>query len=89
MRKLSLKRRKQNRKYLKLRLEYLDEHPYCESGLCPRMLAIEIHHKKGRTAELLTDARYFLAVCRCCHDYIENNVSEAKEKGLSLSRLEK
>lgn len=88
MRKFSLKRQKENREYLKKRKAYLEEHPYCEAEIqCHGLLAIEIHHKKGRCGLLLTDIKYFLAVCRTCHDWIEENVIQAKELGLSLDRL--
>lgn len=90
IRNRSLKRAKQEREYLKLNREYLEEHPYCEvSWMCCGLLATEIHHKKGREVDLLTNVRYFLAVCRMCHQYIELHPIEAKEKGFSLSRLEK
>ncbi len=86
IRKRSLKRAAQEREYAKLRKVYLFTHPTCEVGGCGCQ-ATEIHHRKGRIGDLLTDETYFLAVCRSHHNYIELHPEEAKEKGYSLSRL--
>lgn len=77
-------------KYLLVRAETLSERKHCEARVpgCT-IRATEIHHMKGRIGSLLTDKRYFLAVCRNCHNYIEMNPLWAKEKGFSLSRLKK
>lgn len=89
MRNRSLKRQKQEREYKIVKAAYLEEHPYCEAEwMCHGLLAVEIHHKKGRIGDLLCDKKYFLAVCRMCHDRIEQHPKEAKEQGFSLSRLE-
>lgn len=84
IRKLSKKRAKQNREYSTLRKQFLELNPNCR--VCG-IEATDIHHKKGRTGHLLTDIRFFLPVCRRCHQRIELNPSWAKEKGYSLSRL--
>lgn len=70
--------------------EYLEENPYCEAKLnvCTYQ-AIEVHHKKGRIGDLLNDKKYFLSVCRNCHEWIESHPKEAKELNLSISRLAK
>lgn len=89
----SKKRAKEERDYSTVRKEYLEEHPICE--VCIRennpykYPATEIHHKKGRIGPLLTDSRYFLAVCRDHHEFIENNPKWAKLKGYSINRLTK
>lgn len=85
---LSTKRAKQNREYSKVRKDYLIKHPKCEVKGC-RFIATEIHHTKGRIGDLLTDERYFLAVCHSHHVEIENHPEIAKEKGYSQSRLKK
>ena len=85
----STKRAKQEREYMKIRAKFLEENPYCQAEwMCCGLLATEIHHKKGKINDLLTDVRYFLAVCRICHQHIELHPKEAKELGFSLSRLE-
>lgn len=85
---LSKKRQKQDRVYQTLRKVYLENHQLCKAQLggCTGN-STEIHHKKGRTEQLLTDIQYFLPVCRNCHDFIEMNSKKAKELGLSLNRL--
>lgn len=82
----SKKRAKQNREYSKVRKEYLIAHPKCEVKGC-RFIANEVHHIKGRIGDLLTDERYFLAVCNEHHKQIESSPEWAKEKGYSQSRL--
>lgn len=90
MRQISKKQSANLRIYKKVREIYLNDNPNCEAKLqgCSYE-ATEIHHKKGRVGNLLQDDFYFLAVCRCCHVWIEENPVKAKELGLSLSRLEK
>ena len=46
----------------------------------------DVHHMKGRIGPLLTDTKFFLAVCRSCHTWIEEHPKEAKELGYSISR---
>lgn len=82
----SAKRAKQEREYANLRKVYLFTHPTCEVIGCG-CEATEVHHKKGRVGDLLTDERFFLAVCRSHHNYIELHPIEAKEQGYSLNRL--
>lgn len=90
MRKVSKKQSANLRQYKKVRESYLESNTNCEAKLngCTYE-STEIHHKKGRIGSLLQNDSYFLAVYRNCHHYIELNTIEAKEKGFSLSRLEK
>lgn len=79
---------KEDREYLKRRAKYLQEHPVCQCGAigCTGV-ATEIHHRKGRGIWLLV-VKFFLAVCRHCHDKIEAEPAWAKENGYSLDRVE-
>lgn len=89
IKKVSAKRAAQEREYKKLRKEYLKVHPICEAALpqCSKV-ATDIHHKAGRGKHLLnTDT--WMASCRNCHTYIETHPAESKERGFSLSRLNK
>ena len=79
----SVKRASQERLYNKVRAEYLDFNKYCDR--CNNV-ATEIHHMKGREGNLLNDQEYFMATCRSCHIWIENNPNEAKKEGWSLNR---
>ena len=83
----SSKQQKLEALYSILRTKYLQHHPYCEAHLpgC-QINASDIHHKKGRTGDLMLDDTEFLAVCRMCHGWIETNHVDAKLLGLSKSR---
>lgn len=86
--KMSVKRSLENKEYLKVRLEYLNENQVCEvkTPACTRW-ATTVHHKRGRTGDLLTNRDHFLGACFTCHSYIEENPDWAKRHGLSESRL--
>ena len=84
----SPKRAKQEREYSKVRRTFLLSSPVCTAQL-PNICthhSTDVHHKKGRIGELLTDVTFFLSVCRQCHDWIEMHPIEAKELGFSISR---
>jgi hypothetical protein len=80
----SSKRAGEEREYLRRREKYLLMHPECE---CCGGEATELHHKAGRIGKLLINVMYFMAVCRECHVWIEQNPLEAKEQGYSINRL--
>jgi len=85
---VSEKRKSQNKEYTKVRKQFLIEHPRCQVRGCNKV-SEEIHHRRGRTGDLLTDPKFFLAVCRDHHMEIEQDPVWAKEQGYSLSRLKK
>lgn len=86
--KVSDSRKEDEKKYKKVRKQYLKDFPECEANLpgCKKKSS-EIHHKRGRIGGLLYDVRYFLACCNSCHRLIEANSLYARKAGLSLSRL--
>lgn len=84
IRKVSKKQAGKIRDYLKVRLVFMNDNPFC--AVCGKS-ATDVHHRKGKIGELLTVARHFLAVCRSCHTQIEENPEWAKEQGYSLNRL--
>jgi len=84
---VSEKRKLENELYKVVSKEYLKDHKFCECG-CGRK-AVEIHHMRGRIGSLLCDIRYFKAVASSCHRTIELNPKQAKENGMSQSRLKK
>ena len=49
---------------------------------------LTIHHKRGRNKYFL-DTSTWIAVCMCCHQWIETHVEQAKLLGFSESRLSK
>jgi hypothetical protein len=78
-----------DKKYSKLRLKLLEEHPDCQAkivNICSGS-STQCHHKAGRIGKLYTDYSKFLAVCHNCHQYIELHVEWAKKQGFSLNRL--
>lgn len=83
--KKSPKQKNREREYLKLRKEYLKNNKICE--ICKIAVATDMHHKKGRIGDNLF--KDFLAVCRNCHTFVEENPKIAKELGYSDSRLKK
>jgi len=85
IRRVSVKRSKQESLYSVNRKKYLEKHEVCEC--CNSTPSTEIHHKKGRVEDLIHDSRYFMAVCRGCHEYIELNPEWAKKNMFSLDRL--
>ena len=74
--------------YKRRRNIFMADNPICMANIegCTRE-ATECHHALGRVGDLLTDVRYFKAVCHSCHVWIENHPAEAKEKGLSGTRF--
>lgn len=90
MKPVADKRRKQNAEYSVVRVEFLTDNPVCQIQVegCTHE-ATEVHHKKGRIDKLLTNKEFFCAACSSCHHWAEMNPDEAKEKGVSISRLKK
>lgn len=85
----SQKRSKEERLYTAQRIIFLQENPMCQAhlpGICTKH-ATDVHHKMGRIGELLLKILYWLAVCRACHEWIENHPTEAQEKGFSIKRI--
>jgi hypothetical protein len=60
-----------------------------ENKVCPitKKPTTDVHHKKGRTGSLYLDKRYWIALSREGHIYVEENPEWAKENGYSLKRL--
>lgn len=86
----SPKRILEDAEYSAKRKLFLVKHPMCEAhlaGICTQY-ATDVHHMAGRLGDLLLDIRYWKAVCRACHTWIELHPIEAKEAGLSISRHE-
>lgn len=87
MRRVSIKRQKQREEYKPIRLEYLQAHEFCE--LCQENPSQEIHHKRGTNGDRLNDNNFFMAVCRPCHVYIENNRAWSYANGYLIKRNNK
>ena len=78
--KESKKRKVANNEYKALRKVYLENHPLCEVKLkgCSKK-ATEIHHDQGRGIKL-NDVANFVAICRNCHNIVENQNLTIKTK---------
>jgi hypothetical protein len=88
LKRRSKKRSKQEAEYSKLRLLYLTKNYFCEARLpACSLTATDIHHKKGRVNEDLTDNTEWMAVCRSCHNWIETHPIEATELNFRKSKL--
>lgn len=86
--KVSEKQIERLAKYRKVRDQFMKDHPNCQAQLqgCT-IKATDTHHAKGKIGDLLTDKRYFKALCRSCHNYVETHPNQSKEMGLSADRL--
>lgn len=60
----------------------MKDHPVCE--VCGLEPSVDLHHKKGRSGDLLFDTKFFMAVSRKCHDRIHQNPKWAKESGFLI-----
>jgi len=85
--KVSPKRMEENKVYSILREQFLLGKwcAYHGHGCIPTT----VHHAKGRIGTLLLNVKYWVPLCMQAHEWVERNPKEAKEKGLSVSRLEK
>ena len=83
LRKRTAKRAGEERQYSKERKVFLLANPVCKrcSGK-----ASDAHHQKGRIGSLLLDKRFWIPVCRSCHDWITEFSTAAIEQGYSFKR---
>ena len=97
---VSKKQQRLNIRYLRARKAFLLNPKNRMCAVYPHQKATEVHHKMGRRGyadenarandvPLIIDIRYFLAVSRDGHEWIERNPIQAKERGWSLDRLAK
>lgn len=84
---ISDKQAERLKEYRKKRDEFLKgkmcQFPGCYSS------EVECHHSAGRQGDLLTDERFFVALCRKHHRFVEENPEEAKRLNLSTTRTNK
>jgi hypothetical protein len=81
----SEKRIQEDERYFELAIQFKLDHPFCEvcalRGLVPRPTR-DIHHRRGRAGNLRLAVETWTAICRECHDHLENNKAWAKQLGL-------
>lgn len=85
---ISTKMAKKLAKYRIERDKFLNQNPTCMFPKC-NSKKVELHHSAGRVGNLLYDPKYFIALCRTHHIYVENNPNEAIQLKLSTTRLDK
>ena len=69
------------RGYRKLAEQYIAHARTCQRAGCGRP-ARDIHHTRGRAGSLLSDWRYWMALCRPCHDWVAEHPVDARSEGL-------
>lgn len=70
-----------NRIWAKVKRDYLKGRLRCER--CQKWTnKLDVHHSRGKNGSLRYDTRFFIAVCRPCHTWIDNNRAEARKLGL-------
>jgi hypothetical protein len=67
--------------YRKEREIFLLEHPQCQLPGC-NAKSRDVHHTRGRIGVLLMLKRFWKAVCRQHHDWIQLHPTEAREIGM-------
>ena len=90
LRSLSDKQAERLKVYNRVKAEYLKANPTCEfvttdgyANYRCKSKSKDIHHKMGR-GRYTADVKYFMAVCREHHDWIENNKKAARLRGYIL-----
>lgn len=93
IRRISPKQRRRNDAYRQARLEYFEdlaERQGRDAAICEVLgchaIATQIHHKRGRIGDRLTNKEEFLGCCAACHRRIENDPAWATEQGYRLPR---
>jgi hypothetical protein len=92
IRQVSAQRRTENAAYNIRVLAWKLEHPWCKACF-PIAVFLEIHwanvaptkdchHMAGKEGKLLMDEKWWLPVCRKCHDWIGDHSNAARELGL-------
>lgn len=83
----SKKRIAEDEKYFALVTQFKIENPICAVCVLRGRIARptkDPHHTRGRAGNLRMAVETWVAVCRDCHEHIENNKAWAKEHGLIL-----
>jgi len=78
----SKKKSAQDTVYSQLRRVFLTKHPMCQAhlpGICTQK-STDVHHT-ARRGENYLKVSTWMAVCRKCHGWIEENPEEAKDLG--------
>ena len=79
IRQVSVKQASRNQRYARIRNEFMSqpENKVCCLDGCANW-SEDVHHSRGRIGDLLFDTRFFLAVCREHHAWIDANRDRAR-----------
>lgn len=82
VRAISDRRAAEARIYRKRRLQFL------AGKRCARCGGIvsDVHHSRGRAGSLYLDDRFWIALCRACHDRVNREPNWARSVGLLCER---
>lgn len=87
MRAVSKKLAVARRQYAKQWAAFFAEPRGCEFPLGCDRLATQVHHRRGRIGALLTDERYWSALCGPCHRWVTEHPARAYDLGISERRI--
>lgn len=85
--KVSARQKERLKEYAKVKRKFLRDNPTCMAPDCERP-ADSLHHKRGRAQRLLTDQRFFAALCKHHHDLVHQRMDWARSVGLLCQRGE-
>jgi hypothetical protein len=83
MKKISDRQRQRLKEYATARGRFMQDNPNCQ--VCNEK-ATDCHHSRGRAGPLISDARFFKALCRTHHDLCRDNPNAARELGILCER---
>lgn len=63
---------------------FLEAYPVCQR--CGKKPSDDVHHSRGRVGLLLFDVRYFISLCRRCHNLTHDNPKESEKLGFMAQR---
>lgn len=80
--RVSARMKERLKEYAKVKRKFLRDNPTCMAPDCERK-ATDLHHSRGRAAALLTDVRFFKALCRYHHLQVHESPRWAMATGLT------
>lgn len=89
IRKVSARQKARNITYSALVAEFKRQNPLCArcSAAGRETPTIDNHHMRGKEGERLNDVRFWMPLCRPCHEWATAHPADAKAAGWSVSRI--
>lgn len=83
VRPVSKHRAQRLRQYRQQKAAWLREHQTCVAGMNPALEPcygpLDLHHFFGRQGSLLMDSRGWVCLCRKHHDFVHQNIAQARK----------